>query len=141
MDHFIATLRQLYSVEINSVKNLRLHKIPYKMELVYYDSAPDAQNGTRPTAQVNIEASMVNLLRLRVIPDDTKVTLGAYLLKVQKSIDKIKKYQLRISFATGRMVIDAQLLRYTALEKTIRHISAPRLTYGRVVNNPDPPPR
>jgi hypothetical protein len=39
------------------------------------------------------------------------------------------------------MVIDAQLLRYTALEKTIRHITAPRLTYGRVVNNPDPLPR
>jgi hypothetical protein len=36
------------------------------------------------------------------------------------------------------MIIDAQLLRLTALEKTIRHIAAPRLTYGRVVNNPTP---
>jgi hypothetical protein len=36
------------------------------------------------------------------------------------------------------MIIDAQLLCLTALEKTIRHIAAPRLTYGRVVNNPAP---
>ncbi len=84
---------------------------------------------------------MANLLRLRVIRDDTKATLDAYLVKVQESIEKIRKYQLRIPFATGQMVIDAQLIRYTALEKTIRHIAAPRLTYGRVVNNPDPVPR
>ncbi len=37
------------------------------------------------------------------------------------------------------MVIDARLLRLTALEKTIRHIAAPRLTYGRIVNNPSDP--
>jgi hypothetical protein len=122
-------------------KTLRLHRIPYKTELIYHESAPDAQGGNRATAQVNIEASMANLLRLRVIPNDTKATLDAYLLKVQESIEKIRKYQLRIPFATGQMVIDAQLLCYTALEKTIRHIAAPRLTYGRVVNNPDPPPR
>jgi hypothetical protein len=90
------------------------------------------------TSQVNIEASMTNLLRLRVIRNDTKATLDAYLLKVQESIEKLRKYQLRIPFATGQMVIDAQLIRYTALEKTIRHIAAPRLTYGRIVNNPDP---
>ncbi len=36
------------------------------------------------------------------------------------------------------MIIDAQLLRLTALEKNIRHIAAPRLTYGRIVNNPAP---
>jgi hypothetical protein len=90
---------------------------------------------------VNIEASMANLLRLRVIPNDTKATLDAYLLKVQKSIEKLRKYQLRIPFATGQMVIDAQLIRHTALEKTIRHIAAPRLTYGRIVNNPDPIPK
>ncbi len=84
---------------------------------------------------------MANLLRLGVIPNDTKATLDAYLLKVQESIEKIRKYQLRIQFATGQMVIDAQLIRFTALEKTIRHIAAPRLTYGRNVNNPDPLPR
>jgi hypothetical protein len=119
-------------------KTLRLHRIPYKTELIYYESAPDAQGVTRMTAQVNIEASMANLLRLRVIPNDTKATLDAYLVKVQESIEKLRKYQLRIPFATGQMVIDAQLIRYTALEKTIRHIAAPRLTYGRIVNNPDP---
>ena len=93
------------------------------------------------TSQVNIEASMTNLLRLRVIRNDTKATLDTYLLKVQESIEKLRKYQLRIPFATGQMIIDAQLIRYTALEKTIRHIAAPRLTYGRIVNNPDPVPR
>jgi hypothetical protein len=122
-------------------KTLRLHRIPYKTELIYFESAPDAQGGTRMTAQVNIKASMANLLRLRVILNDTKATLDSYLLKVQESIEKLRKHQLRIPFATGQMVIDAQLLRYTVLEKIIRHIAAPRLTYGRIVNNPDPTPR
>jgi hypothetical protein len=81
---------------------------------------------------------MANLLRLGVIPDDTKATLDAYLLKVQESFDKIRRYQLRIPFATGQLVIDAQLLRLTALERTIRHFAAPRLTYGRIINNPNP---
>jgi hypothetical protein len=81
---------------------------------------------------------MNNLLRLRVIPNDTKTTLDAYLLKVQESIERIRRYQLRIPFATGQMIIDAQLLRLSALEKTIRHIAAPRLTYGGVVNKPTP---
>jgi hypothetical protein len=84
---------------------------------------------------------MANLLRLRVLRNDTKATLDAYLQKVQESIEKLRKYQLHLPFATGQMVIDAQLIRYTALEKTIRHIAAPRLTYGRIVNNPDPLPR
>ncbi len=119
-------------------KNLNLHNVPYKTELVYHESAPDPQGHRRQTAQVNVEASIANLLRLRVIPDDTKTTLDAYLLKVQESIDKIRRYQLRIPFATGQMIIDAQLLRLTALEKTIWHIAAPRLTYGRIVNNPAP---
>jgi hypothetical protein len=90
-------------------RTLRLHRIPYKTELVYYESATDAQGSTRMTARVNIEASMANLLRLRVISNDTKTTLDAYLLKVQESIEKLRKYQLRIPFATGQMVIDAQL--------------------------------
>ncbi len=119
-------------------KTFNPHNVPYKTELVYHESAPDPQGHRRQTAQVNVEASMANLLRLRVIPDDTKTTLDAYLLKVQESIDRIRRYQLRIPFATGKMIIDAQLLRLTALEKTIRHIAAPRLTYGRVVNNPAP---
>jgi hypothetical protein len=72
-------------------RTLRLHRIPYKTELVYYESAPDAQGSNRLTAQVNVEASMANLLRLRVIPNDTKATLDAYLLKVQESIEKIRK--------------------------------------------------
>jgi hypothetical protein len=86
-------------------RTLRLHNIPYKTELIYFESAPDAQGGTRMTSQVNIEASMANLLRLRVIRNDTKATLEAYLVKVQESIEKLRRYQLRIPFATGQMVI------------------------------------
>ncbi len=86
-------------------KTLNLHNVPYKTELVYHELPPDLQGQRRQTAQVNVQASMANLLRLRVIPDDNKTTLDAYLLKVQESIERIRRYQLRIPFATGQMII------------------------------------
>jgi hypothetical protein len=41
----------------------------------------------------------------------------------------------RIPFVITHKVAAAQLSRLSGLAKTIRHITAPRLTYGRVVNN------
>jgi hypothetical protein len=78
---------------------------------------------------------MATLLRLQILPNDRKTTLDAYLLKLERHIEDLKDHQARISFAINHMVADAQLKRLSGLEKTIRHITAPRLTYGRVVNN------
>jgi hypothetical protein len=41
----------------------------------------------------------------------------------------------RIPFPITQKVAAAQLSRLSGLTKTIKHITAPRLTYGRVVNN------
>ncbi len=54
--------------------------------------------------------------------------------KLKGNIEKLEQYQSRIPFATGQMLIDAQLRRLVSLETTTRHIAEPRLTYGRKVN-------
>ena len=77
---------------------------------------------------------MARLLQLGALPNGNKVTLDAYLEKLTDHMDKLRYYQLRVSFATGQMLIDAQLKRLVSLETTIRHIAAPRLIYGRTVN-------
>ncbi len=50
-------------------------------------------------------------------------------------IDRLRDYQTRVPFATSHSIIDAQLMRLTGLEKAVRSTVAPRLVYGRVVNN------
>jgi hypothetical protein len=78
---------------------------------------------------------MTTLLRLQILPNDHKATLDAYLRKLEGHIEDLKDVLARIPFAVTHKVASAQLSRLTGLEKTIRHITAPRLTYGRVVNN------
>jgi hypothetical protein len=78
---------------------------------------------------------MATLLRLQILPNDHKATLDAYLRKLEGHIEDLKDVLARIPFAITHKVANAQLSRLTGLEKTIRHITAPRLTYGRVVNN------
>jgi hypothetical protein len=75
------------------------------------------------------------LLRLQIFPNDHKATLEAYLRKLEGHIEDLKDVLARIPFAVTHKVASAQLSRLTGLEKTITHITAPRLTYGRVVNN------
>jgi hypothetical protein len=55
--------------------------------------------------------------------------------KLEGHIKDLKDVLARISFAVTLKVASAQLSRLTGLEKTIRNITTPRLTYGRVVNN------
>jgi hypothetical protein len=50
-------------------------------------------------------------------------------------IDRLKDDQSRVPFAMAYAIIDAQLMRLTGLEKAVRSTIAPRLIYGRVVNN------
>jgi hypothetical protein len=78
---------------------------------------------------------MATLLRLQILSNDHKVTLEAYLRKLEGHIEDLKDVLARIPFAVTHKVASAQLGRLTGLDKTIRHIIASRLTYGRVVNN------
>ena len=82
---------------------------------------------------------MARLLQLGIIPDDSKHTLDLYLTKLQGMIDRIRDYQSRVPFATAHTVMDAQLIRLTGIEKTVKDTVSPRLIYGRVVNNMPPP--
>jgi hypothetical protein len=77
---------------------------------------------------------MERLIELGILPNDNKATLDDYLNKLKANIEKLEQYQSRIPFATGQMLIDAQIRRLVSLETTIRHIAEPRLTYGRKVN-------
>ena len=78
---------------------------------------------------------MERLIELGILPNDNKATLDDYLDKLKANIEKLEQYQSRIPFATGQMLIDAQIRRLVSLETTIRHIAEPRLAYGRKVNN------
>ena len=50
-------------------------------------------------------------------------------------MEYLKDTLSRIPFAITHKVATAQLSRISGLAKTIRHITAPRLIYGRVANN------
>jgi hypothetical protein len=50
-------------------------------------------------------------------------------------MEDLKDILARIPFAITHKVANVQLHRLSGLAKTIRHITAPRLTYGHVVNN------
>jgi hypothetical protein len=78
---------------------------------------------------------MAMLLSLQILPNDHKSTLDAYLHKLEGHIESLNDTLSRIPFAITHKVATAQLHRISALAKTIRHITAPRLVYGRVVNN------
>jgi hypothetical protein len=78
---------------------------------------------------------MAKLLQLGIIPDDSKRTLDLYLSKLVGMIDRLRDYQSRVPFAMAHAIIDAELMRLTRLEKAVRSTVAPRLIYGRVVNN------
>jgi len=82
-----------------------------------------------------VAPTMAKLLQLGIIPNDSKRTLDAYLTKLVGMIDRLRDYQSRVPFATAHAIIDAQLMRLTGLEKAVRSTVAPRLIYGRVVNN------
>ena len=82
-----------------------------------------------------VAPTMAKLLQLGIIPDDSKRTLDEYLFKLEGIIDRLRDYQSRVPFVTAHAIIDAQLMRLTGLEKTVRSAVAPRLIYGRVVNS------
>jgi hypothetical protein len=110
-------------------RELNLNNIPYKSEQVL-ERLPNSSR-----MEVMIAPTMAKLLQLGIIPDDSKHTLDEYLSKLEGMIDRLRDYQTRVPFATSHSIIDAQLMRLTGLEKAVRGTVAPRLVYGRVVNN------
>ncbi len=67
--------------------------------------------------------------------DHKKATLDAYLRKLEGHMEDLHDILARIPFAVTHKVANAQLHWLSGLAQTIRHITAPRLTYGHVVNN------
>ncbi len=118
-------------------KDLNLNQIPYKSEQVLEErTRVDKYGNTRSSGKdVNQTATMAMLLSLQILPNDHKATLDAYLHKLEGHMEDLKDTLSRIPFAITRKVATAQLHRISGLAKTIRHITAPRLIYGRVVNN------
>jgi hypothetical protein len=118
-------------------KDLNLHQIPYKSEQVLEErTRVDKYGVTRSTRKdVNPIATMSMLLNLQVLPNDHKATLDEYLHKLDGHMEGLKDTLSRIPFAITHKVATAQLHRLSGLAKTIRHITAPKLVYGRVVNN------
>ncbi len=118
-------------------KDLNLNQIPYKSEQVLEDKARiDRYGNTRSMGrEVNPKETMARLLALQILPNDHKATLDAYLRKLNGHIEDLNNIMSRIPFVITHRVADAQISRLMGLAKTIRHITAPRLTYGRVVNN------
>jgi hypothetical protein len=122
---------KIYINKIN--QSLNLGRIPYKSELVY-DAMPTERSATGRSQPVKPRETMERLIELGILPNDNKATLDDYLDKLKANIEKLQQYQSRIPFATGQMLIDAQIRRLVSLETTIRHIAEPRLSYGRKVN-------
>ncbi len=118
-------------------KDLNLNQIPYKSEQVLEEKTRiDKHSNTRSAGRdVNPRATMAMLLSLQILPNDHKATLDAYLRKLEGHMEDLKDILARIPFAITHKVATAQLHRLSGLAKTIRLITAPRLTYGRVVNN------
>ena len=118
-------------------KDLNLHQIPYKSEQVLEErTRVDKYGVTRSTGKdVNPAATMAMLLSLQILPDDHKSTLDAYLHKLEGHMETLKDTLSRIPFVITHKVATAQLHRLSGLSKTIRHITAPKLVYGRVVNS------
>ncbi len=116
-------------------RELNLHNIPYRSEIVFGPTAPGSAK-----MEVLVAPTVARLLQLQVIPDDTKRTLDSarYLTKLERIIGRINDHRSRVPFAIAHTVIDAQLKRLTGIEKAIRDTVAPRLTYGSVVNNLPP---
>ncbi len=110
-------------------RELNLNNIPYKSEQVL-ERLPNSSR-----MEVMVAPTMAKLLQLGIIPDDSKHTLDGYLSKLEGMIDRLRDYQSRVPFATSHSIIDAQLMRLTGLKKAVRSTVAPRLVYGRVVNN------
>jgi hypothetical protein len=123
-------------------KDLNLNQIPYKSEQVLEEkSYVNKYGNTRSTGKdVNPTATMAMLLSLQILPNDHKTTSDAYLRKLEGHVEDLKDTLSRIPFAITHKVATAQLHRLSGLVKTIKYITAPRLTYGRVVNNPPAPP-
>jgi hypothetical protein len=118
-------------------KDLNLHQIPYKSEQVLEETTRvDKHGSTRRTGKdVNPIATMSMLLNLQILPNDHKATLDEYLRKLDGHMEYLKDTLSRIPFAITHKVATAQLSRISGLTKTIRHITAPKLVYGRVVNS------
>ena len=118
-------------------KDLNLNQIPYKSEQVLEEKTRvDKYGNTRSAGKdVNPVETMAKLLALQILPNDHKATLDAYLRKLEGHVEDLNDIMARIPFAITHKVAAAQLSRLSGLAKTVRHITAPRLTYGRVVNN------
>jgi hypothetical protein len=118
-------------------RDLNLNQIPYKSEQVLDERSRVDKNGNTRSAgrDVNPRETMAMLLSLQILPNDHKATLDAYLHKLEGHMEDLNDTLSRIPFAITHKVATAQLHRLSGLAKTIRHITAPRLTYGRVVNN------
>ncbi len=118
-------------------KDLNLNQIPYKSEQVLENkTCVDKYGNTRSKGRdVNPVETMAKLLGLQILPNDHKATLDAYLRKLEGHMEDLNDIVARIPFAITQKVAAAQLSRLSGLAKTIRHITAPRLTYGWVVNN------
>jgi hypothetical protein len=118
-------------------KHLNLHQIPYKSEQVLEEKTRADKNCNMRVIgrDVNPKETMATLLRLQILPNDHKATLDAYLSKLEGPMGDLQDIMARIPFAITHKVATAQLHRLSGLAKTIKHITAPRLTYGRVVNN------
>jgi hypothetical protein len=118
-------------------KDLNLNQIPYKSEQVLEEKSYIDKSGNKRTKgrEVNPKETMATLLRLQILPNDHKATLDAYLRKLEGHMEDLEDILARIPFAVTHRVANAQLSRLSGLAKTIRHITAPRLTYGHVVNN------
>jgi hypothetical protein len=106
-------------IHINKInQSLNLGRIPYKSELVY-DSMPTERSATGRSQPVKPREKMERRIELGVLPNDNKATLDDYLDKLKANIEKLEQYQSRIPFATGQMLIDAQIRRLVSLETTI----------------------
>ncbi len=118
-------------------KDLNLNQIPYKSEQVLEEKSYTGKYGNRRSngKEVNPVETMARLLALQILPNDHKSTLDAYLRKLEGHVEDLNDIVARIPFAITQKVAAAQLSRLSGLTKTIKHITAPRLTYGRVVNN------
>jgi hypothetical protein len=118
-------------------RDLNLNQILYKSEQVLEEKFRTDKNGNRRSVgrEVNPKETMAMLLSLQILPNDHKATLDAYLRKLEGHMEELNDIVARIPFAITHKVAAAQLSRLSGLAKTIRHITAPRLTYGRVVNN------